>query len=128
MLPLILLIAGTGIAWSAWGFILFQFDPFGGGWIAPALFYISLALALLGSVLLIGIVIHTRLHHRSTSRYAVWIIARQSILFTLFGIILLNLAAHRLLKWWNIIPLALLIFTAELFFLSLQKRQRLRSG
>jgi len=114
MFSLILLGLGTLMTWGIWVFVFVRFDPFIGGWVSHMLFYVSFGLALQGSFMLTSIGIYSlsyqsRMHHR----YHVGIIARQSFLLVTFLLILLFLASRNLLTWWNIIPLALLVFVIE---------------
>lgn len=122
MLSIILLGSGALFAWGAWVFVLWKFDPQTGSLVGPALFYFSLALALAGTLTLARLLWHHRRAGMSASRLEVGIIVRQALLFALFAVVVLLLAAQRLLKWWNIIPLALLALTIELFFYSLTRR------
>lgn len=123
MLSIILLSLGAFLAWGAWVFVLLKFDPQAGGAVGPALFYTSLALALTGTLTLARVLWHHRCTGMSASRAEMSIIVRQALLFGLFVIVVLVLAAARLLKWWNIIPLAFLTLAVELFFHSLTRRQ-----
>ncbi|KKU12713.1 MAG: hypothetical protein UX17_C0040G0006 [Parcubacteria group bacterium GW2011_GWC2_45_7] len=88
------------------------------------LFYLSVSVALLGTCMLLGIILHHIRFRLAASKAEILTIAREATLVVAFTIIILNLAAYKLLKWWNILPLALLILTAELFFISLDKRPR----
>ena len=121
MLPLILLLIGTLVAWGSWGFVLFYFDALTDGWVPHMLFYGSLALSFIGTLMLLGLQLHKWRTGMMASRFKAGMIARQASLITLFTVVVLNLAAGRLLKWWNIIPLALLVLALELFFSSLHK-------
>lgn len=126
MAPLILLTIGSVIAWGAWGFVLVKFDPFINGSLIHLLFYASLSMALLGTLTLIGLFWHKKRVGMPASRGEVGALTRQILLFIIFIVVMLNLAAANLLKWWNLIPLALAVFTVELLFTSLQKHNRTR--
>lgn len=122
MAPLFILGLGTAVAWAAWIFVLLRFDPFVGGGAVKGLFYASLGLALQGLFMILGLLLHQRIHKMAASRQEVGTVARQAFLLVLFVIGMLNLASHELLKWWNVLPLAFFMFMLELFFLSLHKR------
>lgn len=124
MRPYLVIIISTLVAGLSWIFALIRFDPLTGGWIVHSIFYAGLALALQGTFMLGGIALYTRVISKNTalSRPQISIIARPAFLLTTFIIILLALAARDILKWWNIIPLAILFVTVELFFISLNKR------
>lgn len=121
MLPVILLGIGTAIAAGGWFFVLFKFDPFASGIAAPLLFYASFAFATLGAVMLGGLGFFRWRRGRYATRREFGVIARQALLFTLFTAAVLYLASVRLLRWWNIIPLALVIIIAEMFIASLNR-------
>jgi len=122
MVPFILISAGSLVAWGAWFYVLFQFDPLVASVMPKLLFYGSLGLALLGTFILVGIYLYKKRTGMMASRFEVGIISRQAVLFALFIITVLILAAGKLLKWWNILPLALLVFGIEWFFVSMQKK------
>lgn len=118
------LIISTLIAWMSLIFALIRFDPFTGGWVVHSIFYAGLALALQGTFMLGCIALYGRAINENITltRPRISIIARRAFLFTMFIIALLFLAARDILKWWNIIPLAILLPTVELFFISLNKK------
>lgn len=116
----LLLALGTVMALAAWIFVILRFDPFSDGWIAHALFYIALGMFLWGVFTLLGVMI--KVYHKKftmLSRFAVGMIARQALLLTFFLLAVLYLMAHSIMRWWNIIPLAILIGITEWFFFSL---------
>lgn len=127
MLPLVFLAIGTAITWGAWVFIILRFDPFVGGVPVRIMFYASIGLALIGTLLLLGMWLHKWRHGRVASRPEAGVILREALLFVTFTIVVLNLASYRLLKWWNIMPLVLLTLSVELFFNSLDKKMRRHS-
>ncbi len=125
MLAFILLGIGSFISWAAWVFVLFRFDPLVDGGLTHLMFYLSIGLALLGTLTIVGLMLHRARTGMIASREDVRRIGRQVMLATLFIIVLLYLAAHHWLTWWNIIPLALATLALELFFNSLHpKRSR----
>lgn len=126
MISFILLGIGSLIAWGAWIVVLLRFDPFVNSIGVHAIFYASLGLALFGTLILLGIFWHQKRTGMVASKSEVGIIARQAFLFVFFMLILLGLAAINVLKWWSILPLALLTFTIELFFASLGRQGRTR--
>lgn len=122
MLAVILLGIGSLISWAAWVFVLFRFDPIVDGVLTHLMFYLALGLALLGTLTTAGLMLHHRRTGMVPSREHIGRISRQVTLFTVFVLILLYLAAHHWLKWWNILPLALLTITLELFMNSLGRQ------
>ena len=128
MAPIIVFAIGTGAAWAAWIFVIVRFDPIAAGAGAHMLFYASLALALQGTLMLTGIFLRKRKSGMIASKTEMGIIARQAFLVSGFVLISLILASRQLLKWWNIVPLAILTLTIELFFISLQKHSHIKSA
>ncbi len=117
------IVLGTGslVAWGAWGYVLATFDPISGGWTAKALFYASLGMALLGTLMLCLLFWHFKRTGIVAAKGDLGVMFRQALLFVGFVMVLLGLAASRLLRWWNIVPLILLTVSIELFFHSLYR-------
>ena len=122
-----LLIITTIFTWFLWGFVMIHFEPSVGAPWSRILFYGSLTLALFGTFLNIGIAWNTRNLGRMPSGMETGIIIRHTALLTVFILIVLNLAAIRVLHAWSIIPLALLIILVEFFLDSLVKRDTRRA-
>lgn len=116
MASFIVLGIGSLVAWGAWGFVLASFDPLAGGWTAKALFYASLGLALLGTLMLGLLFWHFKRTGIVAAKSDLGVMFRQALLLVGFVIVILNLASARLLRWWNILPLILLTVSIELFF------------
>lgn len=127
MTPLIVFAVGTLAAWAAWIFVIVRFDPTVSDFVGHALFYASLGLALQGTLMLAGIFWRKKQQGMIASRTQMGIIGRQALLFNGFVLVSLILASRQLLKWWNIIPLAVLTLTVELFFISIQKHSHIQS-
>ncbi len=121
MAAFVTLATGSLVAWGAWGYVLATFDPFTGGWTAKALFYASLGLALLGTLMLCLLFWHFKRTGIVAAKSDLGVMLRQAVLLVGFVIVLLNLAGARLLRWWNILPLILLTVCIELFFHSLYR-------
>lgn len=118
-----LLIITTLCAWLAWVFVLLRFDPFINTPWSPLLFYGSLGFALFGTFLNGGIAWNTRNLGRMPSSRETGVIIRHAVLLSLFVIIILNLAALRLLRVWSVAPLAVLLILVELFLNSMTNRE-----
>lgn len=115
------IIGGTVLAWGAWVFVILRFDPALSGWIGHLFFYASLGLAVQGSLMIAGFFWRKKQTGIIASRREIGQIARQAWLGVVFALVSLILASRQLLKWWSVLPLALLIIVIELFFISLQK-------
>lgn len=110
---------GSLIAWATWLFVLFMVNPFEAGIIGFSLFYIALALALVGTLSLVGFGIRMLLYKQEVVVLREVATAfRQACLLTLMLIGSLLLQSQSLLVWWSIILFVFLVSTLELFFLS----------
>lgn len=118
----ILLIIATLCAWGALAFVVLRFDPLTDTQWPPILFYSSAALALAGTFLNLGIALRLRQLKIMPSSLETKLIVRQATLLTLFILMLLYLGSAKLLRFWNIAPLAILLILVELFFHSLTRR------
>ena len=127
MTPLIVFGIGTLAAWAAWVFVVLRFDPTAAGLVAHLLFYASLGLALQGTLMLAEIFWKKHQTGMIASRVEMGIIGRQAFLFNGFVLVALLLSSRQLLKWWNVIPLAILTLTIELFFISIEKHSHIQS-
>ena len=123
MVSFVLFGLGSTIAWVAWIYTLIRFDPLANGLGVHLLFQASLGLAFLGTLIILALIWHKRRIGRMASSFELKIIVRQILLFVLFVIVVLNLASNNLLRWWNIIPLALLTITMEFFFSSINRKR-----
>lgn len=123
-----LLAIGSILSWGGWLFVLLRFDPLLENWVSHLLFYTSFALALQGTILLVGLALWNSKTGMAASRAEASRIGRQAFLIVLFVIVTLNLAARDVLRWWNVLPLALAVLILELFFLSLQQKRTHRTS
>jgi hypothetical protein len=119
---LIILSICCGLLWGAFISVLFLFSPFQSGFVSLLFFYLTLALALLGSFSLIGFVLRSISKKDEIAHKHVNVASRQSVLFTLLIIVALILQAGRWLEWWNLILLVVVTGFFELFFMSLKKK------
>lgn len=101
--------------------MLLRFDPFADGAAIVALFYVSFALAFFGSAVWVALCAHRARTGMVPSKAQVGKILRQTFLIVVFVVAVFALAASRLLKWWNIMPLALAVMCIEFFLRSLNR-------
>ena len=118
---LLILTAGTCLAWISWFVVLGFINPFSAGWVGFMFFYVTLIFALLGTFSLLGYLSHRLLKRDEVANRHVSIASRQSVLLTILVVVALILQNFRLLMWWNVV--ILIVFTAfiELFFISYKK-------
>lgn len=109
---------GTLFSWVAWLMVLFTLDPFSGGWLVLGLFYVSLFLALIGTLSLINFFLRYWWEKEKIVFRQFSIAVRQSLLITSGVIVALMLQSIRLLNIWSLGALALLLIVTEMFFLA----------
>ncbi|MBI4652725.1 hypothetical protein HY750_00520 [Candidatus Kuenenbacteria bacterium] len=121
------------LCWISWGIILWNINPSEteiGGFI---LFYLSLFLALVGAIALVGSLIRIKFNRNKSStrtlaldkfilKQAV-IAFRQAIWFSSLIIFFLILQGVNLLYWWNISLFVLFLAVLEFFFISLDLKK-----
>ncbi len=116
---LILVGIGSLIAWFTWIIVLFTVNPFETGVLGFALFYISLAIALIGTLALIGFGIRMITYKQeSIVLREVTTAFRQACLLTLVLVGSFFLQSQSLLAWWNVLLFVIIVSILELFFLS----------
>lgn len=116
--------SATLLCWGAVGAVLSAVDPFATSMFGIALFYGSLALALMGTFALAGIIIRKVFFHEEPRFVQVAVAFRQSILFAFLVVTLLMLSHAQLLRWW-LIPVVIAFFTViEYLLLSISQHRR----
>lgn len=116
-----LIVVGLGslIAWTTWFLVIFTVNPFESGIFGFTMFYIALAVALLGTLSLVGFGFRLFIYkHETMVLREVTTAFRQSCFLTIVLIGSLLLQSKSLLAWWNILLFVLLVSILELFFLS----------
>jgi hypothetical protein len=110
---------GTVLAWIGWGIVLFNMSPQEAGFFGFVLFYLTLGVALVGTLALLGSGIRILLlrRHDVPSR-EIQIAFRHAILFSATTIVSLLLAAHGWFRMWSIAILVLLVSIAEYVILT----------
>ena len=116
---LILVGCGSLIAWVSWLMVLFTVNPFEAGALGFLFFYISLAIALIGTLAILGFGVRMFIHrHEGIVLREVATAFRQACLFTVVLVGSLLLQSRSLLAWWNALLFIGAVTTIELFFLS----------
>lgn len=119
---LFLMSIATLVCWGAVGAILYAVNPFTGDASNIFLLYMSLALALVGSLALVGILVRKFLFREEPHFVQVAVAFRQSIFFALLVVSILALSHAELLRWW-LIPILIAFFTViEYLLLSFSTR------
>lgn len=110
---------GTLICWAAFGIILYTANPFEAGTVAFIFFYVSMILAMTGTLTMAGLFVRILILQR-TDFVARRVTAsfRQGIFLSLAMASGLFLMSRNLLTWWNIALFVAGISLLEFFFIS----------
>lgn len=118
-------VLGTVLAWTAFLLVLFRVDPFGTNNLGIVLFYITLSLAVVGtlstSIMLLRVLVFKRLY---TQRLVAECF-RQAIWIAIALLVLLFFSSHRLMTWWNASLLLMLTALIEVFYLRLKRQPKI---
>ncbi|HWR00057.1 MAG TPA: hypothetical protein VN397_04410 [Candidatus Methylomirabilis sp.] len=118
----LLMALGTFLAWMAWGVIVMNVNPQEAGFIGFFMFYLTLAVALAGTLALLGtffrIIVLKR--HEVPSR-EIRIAFRHAVVFAGVAIASLLLSANGLLRTWHVVALVAVASIVEYLFLQAQQ-------
>lgn len=120
---LIALAIGSILSWAAWILVLLSLDPYSGGFMVIGLFYVSGALALLGTLTLGGFFLRYWLEKDKIPFQQIATALRQATTLTLAVMVGLLLQASRLLNGWSLAILFVLVILTEFFFIAGQSRR-----
>lgn len=118
----ILIVIGTVVSWFSWGMSLFYFDPQQIGGLGFTMFYLSLFLALSGTIFLVIDWMKARVMSRQLIFFRLRTSVRHSIFFTILIVGWLFLRSQDLLQWWNLLIFLFVLTALEFFFISIQKQ------
>ena len=115
---LTVMLIGTAGAWLAWTITLFTIDPTQTSIIGFLFFYLTLFIAIVGSLSILGSAIRVLIKKPDVISRSVYTAFRHSILFGLLIIGALILISFDILRWWSILLFVIVLAFIELFFLS----------
>jgi hypothetical protein len=117
---------GTALSWSAVALVVLAVDPERASLPIFGVLYVSLWLAVSGTLSLLGFAARRALLRDSqpVSRQ-VGASFRQAVVLSLFLVVTLIIKERGLLTWTRIVILASLFTAVELFFISARRRRRL---
>jgi hypothetical protein len=118
-----LLVAGTTLSWSGWLLVLNRIDPTNAGAGSIFLFYATLALSLLGTLLVIEYGIRSVRQRSMLAYQRLALSTRHAILFTVLLVGYLLLQQQKLAGWLNMLLLVIVLTMIELFCLSRQRHR-----
>ncbi len=112
------MLLATIFCWIAWWFVISNVDPFQGDGLGFFFFYLSLFLAILGTLSLLTFVVRKILSRQNLPMFRyVQKSFRDAIFIALLVVLLLFLQAQGYLHWWNlgIFAVGLLLLLALVF-------------
>lgn len=119
------LTVGTAAAWLVFWYVVNSLDPEQAGVTGFVAFYLSLFIALTGTLSVMGIVFRVQLRRRHETAFReVRIAFRHGILLGAFGVISLALSAAGWLAWWNFLALLIAVGVIEYLSLLVQEGRR----
>lgn len=118
---IITVLGATLIVWVSWFFVLFEVDPTASGKTGVIFFYLSLFLAVWGTLFILFSLFKKRFNKNELEHNIVKVSFRQSIFFALTVVGVLFLQSRNFLTWWNLILLILGVSLLEYLFLSFKR-------
>ena len=120
---LFLITFGVVLLWVGWGIIIFQLDPDQAGPLGFSNFYLSLFLAFLGTIFLVGNFLRSKFFKKQMIYKRINTSLRQAVFFSLLIISWAFLHSNGLAKWWNILLFILILTVLEFFFVSRKREE-----
>jgi len=120
---LILMTLTAIFCWMIWFSVLYLIDPGVAGILGFIFFYLSLFLALAGTLSVLGLLLRMKFGKEEAVFKTVITSFRQAMMLSLLLISSLFLKSKNLLTWWNVIFLVLAVVVLEFFFMSYNKKR-----
>jgi hypothetical protein len=114
---LFLIALGTALAWFSWSIVLCTMNPFDSGWIGFSMFYLTIGMALAGTLTIFFSCIRIYLLHRKVIEREIRISFRHAVLCAFIAIASLMLTASGHFSAWYTFGLLLLSVGVEYLFL-----------
>jgi len=115
---MILMMLATIGAWASWIVVLVSINPSKAGFLGYLFFYTTLAIALLGTLSVVGAGIRIWLRQEELVSRHVWKAFRQSILLSILIIVSLLMMPVGLFSWWTGLLLIIMLALVELAWMS----------
>lgn len=106
------------VCWLAFLLVVFYMNPYSAGFVAVGFFYVSLFLSIVGSFAVLGFIVRRKFLQGELIFRQVAVTFRQAFWFGLFAVVSLWLQHAKLLTWYNLLLLILVLAVLEFFFLS----------
>lgn len=121
---LLLMAFATAICWATWISALFNTNPFEASLVSFIVFYLSLFLALLGTLAIASLAMRIWVFKQNDPHFRqVKKSFRQGILLSVLFVIAVILQSQRLLNWLNTLLLIFAFTFFELFFIAGDHRE-----
>jgi len=117
----ILIFLGTILSWINLIGVLLYIDPYQSKATGIIFFYLSISMALTGSLYLLGFIIRKRIAKYQPAFQKLRVAWRQAIWFTILIVVLVLLHQYGLLTAWNLALLLIILVVLEFFFISYKK-------
>lgn len=115
---LIFMTLATVTAWIAWAVVIHGVDPSRSGTLGFLLFYVTLVMALFGTISLVGLLVRLWRSHSELPSRMVLRSFRHGILLTALFTGSLLLFSHGWFRWWTMFLVIVIVTFIELTFLS----------
>lgn len=120
----ILIGSATLLLWLGWAWIIDSIDPFSTNLLGFVMFYLTLFLALCGTLSLATLYAKKSSYPKELSFHLVSMAFRQGVLLSAMITGLLYLQGGHLIRWWNIILLFAVVVMIEVVFLKTKRRPK----
>ena len=117
----------TLLLWGGWLWSLFNFDPTLSGILGFVFFYFTLFLSLTGTISLLGLFARKMNKKYNIIFYTVVVSFRQALILSALVISLLLLQSFRVMRWWNVLIIFILVVALETIILVRQKKRNIET-
>ena len=110
------------MSWTAWALVLVFVDPEAAGIPGLVFFYASLALAIVGTISVLGLLLRARFNKQELVSRLAGVSFRQGVWVAAAIISALLLENMEMFKWWILLLIVGALAIIEFLFLSLKRR------
>lgn len=112
---------GTLFAWISWAIIVINTSPKDAGFAGLFMFYVTLGVALIGTITLLGTILRIYLLKRPVPGREIWTAFRHGIFFAVVASVSLSLSRSGTFQPWHIIIFIAVATLIEYFFLQFHR-------
>jgi len=115
----------TLLSWGAWGFVMWNTNPFEAGISGFSIYYLTMLMGLIGLITIVGLSYRALvLGRREIISREVRISFRHGVALGLLGVVALILSSQNYLKWWLVALMIAGMAIVEYFFLVKDEARR----